>query len=267
MTPTEALITIARRYCLDNHSYWADKYSKERSENVFPFTYSDSDYNLFPRYNALSAILSGVETLVGQTFTSIDSCRQQLKEIGLTSHSPFTTGTQNDISRNAIQDERNKFVEFTDMVADRDLGLAEALPHRRRLKDHEAKSIRQRLLETWNYDGGYWEPLNDKSPNPTVFVMKQMVTEDDSKRIIQLIGDKADNRLFEIEEEGNDYEIEIDSFSPDLYETICCDSTYEWVIYGSHESTIAFGGAWLIEAVEQIFADRQEKLNLWEQKW
>lgn len=265
MIQTEALITTARRYCIDNHSYWANRYSNEMSHNNNP--YSDNDYNLFPRYNALAAILLGVEAFVGQTFASLDNCKQELKQMGLTSRTPFTTGQQNDIERNAIQDERNKFVKFIDGITMRDLELVEALPHRRKLKDEEAKQIRQYLLDNWNYDGGYWEPLENKSQKPTVFVMKESVTQSDIKKIIQIVSERADNKIFEISEDRNDYEIEIDSFSPDLYETICCDKSFDWVVYGSHESTISFGGAWLIEKIGDLFFDRKEKLNLWEQNW
>src|SRR5689334_19553222 len=79
MTDVEALITLARRYCQDNFSYWADKYSKERTGNYFPYTYTDKDYNLFPRYNVLSVILSSIETLVGKNFENTESCKNELK--------------------------------------------------------------------------------------------------------------------------------------------------------------------------------------------
>ena len=265
MILTEALVTTARRYCMDNHSYWANRYSNEMSHNNNP--YSDNDYNLFPRYNALAAILLGVEIFVGQTFTSLDNCKQELKHIGLTSQTPFTSGRQNDIERNAIQDERNKFVKFIDSITENDLGLVEALPYRRKLKDEEAKQIRQQLLDNWNYDGSYWEPLDNRSPKPTVFLMKEIVTQEDIDKIIQIVSEKADKKIFEVSEDRNDYEIEIDSFSPDLYETICFDNSFDWVVYGSHESTIAFGGTWLIEKIGDLFSDRKEKLNLWEQNW
>lgn len=264
MTPKEALITTARRYCIDNGSYWTNKYLKEGGGSR---SYTDSDYNIFPRYNVLGAIRQGVETLVGQIFSSVDNCKNELKQVGLTSQSLFTTGKHNSISLNAMQDERNKFVKFIDNITDNDLELVEPLPHRRKLKADEAKQIRQRLLETWNYDGEYWEPLNNKSPKPTIFVMKEIVTQDDIEKIIQLVSERADNKIFEVSEDRNDYEIEIDSFNPDLYETICCDKSFEWVVYGSHESTISFGGTWLVEVVQKIFADRKEKLNLWEQNW
>ena len=103
MTDTEALITAARRYLGDNHNYWANRYSKERTGDNFPYTYTYNDYNLFPRYNILSAILDKVETLVGQNNLNNDTCKQELKNFGLTANSAFTTGEQNDISINAAR--------------------------------------------------------------------------------------------------------------------------------------------------------------------
>jgi hypothetical protein len=65
MSPADALITAARRYCEDNHSYWANRYANERSGADFPaYSYSEGDYDLFPRYNVLAAILAQVEVLV-----------------------------------------------------------------------------------------------------------------------------------------------------------------------------------------------------------
>jgi hypothetical protein len=265
MTETQALLTIARRYCLEQHFYWADKYSHEQSGNNSP--YSDNDYNLFPRYNALNAILQGLETIVGQPFVSLDICKKEIKQIGLNNQDMFISGKQNPVSRAAIQDEKKKFIKFVDNVSAIDLENIEPLPHKRRLKEEEANQIRRQLHEIWNYDGSYWEPLDNKSPQPTLFLMKENVNDNDIEKIIQFIATKADEKIFAISEDRIDYEIEIDSFSPDLYETICCDKTFEWVIYGSHESTIAFGGSYLLEFITVLFSDRKEKLNLWEQNW
>lgn len=64
MTSTEALITIARRYCMEHYHYWAVRYSKERTGQDYPaYSYSDNDYDLFPRYNILAAILGEIEIL------------------------------------------------------------------------------------------------------------------------------------------------------------------------------------------------------------
>ena len=97
--------------------------------------------------------------------------------------------------------------------------------------------------------------------------MKDNLTEDDCKQIFDFITANSSKSLFEITEDRIDYEIELDSFDIDLYETIVTDKSFEWVIYGSHEGTITFGGTFLTDFVKKLFAGRQEKLNKWEQNW
>jgi hypothetical protein len=267
MTDTEALITAARRYLKDNFNYWADRYSKERTGNDFPYTYTNNDYYLFPRYNVLSAILDNVETLVEQTGLDFETCKQELKDVGSTANSPFTTGEQNDTAKNAMQEERKKFIDFVQNLTASNLQEIEPLPHRRRLAKTESEQVRQALQEHWNFQGNYWEPLEELSPKPTVFLMKDNITDSDFEKIIEEIQKHADKKLFEITEDGSDAEIEFSLFHPDCYETIYCDKSYEWIVYGSHESTVAFGGTWLLHSIEQLYSDRKDKLNKLEQNW
>jgi hypothetical protein len=284
MTDIEKLITSARHYCKDNFVFWADKYQKESSGNNNP--YSDNDYNLFPRYNVLTAIQQGVETLVGQEFQSFENCKQQLADIGLKSHSIFTidsnqeinllgesgkykstTGSQNPIAKNAMTEERTKFVEFINSRTTENISQVESMPYRHRLTDKEMVLVRKQLADIWNYDGGYWNPLDYKCSKETVFVMEDNLTEDDNRKIVEFIVANSSKRLFEITEDRIDYEIELDSFNLDLYETIVTDKSFSWVIYGSHEDTLTFGGTKLIEFIKSLFIDRHDKLNKWEQNW
>jgi hypothetical protein len=265
MTDTEALITAARRYLQDNHSYWADRYSKERTGNDFPYTYTDNDYNLFPRYNVLSAILDRVEALVGQADLDFEACKKELKSIGLTAENPFTTGEQDDIEKKAIKAERLKFINFIENTKPKDLKLVEPLPFRRRLNENESNQVRSLLLDIWNYEGNYWEPVEELSPKPTIFIMKHNLTEDDYEQIIEEVKKHTGEKLFEINEHSADAEIEFSLFHPNCYETIYCDKTLDWIIYGSHEDTLAFGGEWLLNFIERLFVYRQDKLNKWEE--
>lgn len=284
MTDIEKLITSARHYCKDNFVFWADKYQKESSGNNNP--YSDNDYNIFPRYNVLTAIQQGIETLVGQEFQSFENCREQLVDIGLKSHSIFTIdsnkdihllgesesqkstiGRQNPIAKNAMTEERTKFVKFINSRTTENISLIKPLPYRRRLTDSEMVSVRKQLADIWNYDGDYWNPLDDKCSKDTVFVMKYNLTEDDNKKIVKFIIANSSEKLFEITEDRIDYEIELDSFNLDLYETIVTDKSFSWVIYGSHEDTLTFRGTELIAFIKSLYVDRQDKLNKWEQNW
>ena len=285
MTPVESLITEARRYCMENYTSWSKRYSNETSGCNNP--YSDNDCNLFPRYLVLQAMLQGVQTIVGQEFDSFDKCKDKLKKIALESHTMFTindyselhllgkrfkdfkiNGEQNQIERNAIQDERIKFKNFITELTPDSVIETEPLPYERKLSEEESESVREQLLQVWNVDSGYWEPLEKKSPLPTVFLMTDSISETDKeeieKTIIHLV---RGNRFYEINEDGDDYEMETASVDIELYESIICDQTYQWVVYGSHESTIAFGGKPLIDKVRELFADRSEKINKWEQDW
>ncbi len=261
MTDIEALITIARRYCIDNNKYWMDRYSKELSGNNNP--YSDNDYDLFPRYNALTAILQGVEIIVGQDFSSMDDCKDELKKLGLISQSRFTEGKHNPIESKAIQEERNKFVDLIESINAIDIKKVEPLPYKRRLSEIEAKEVRRQFEMNLGYDGSYWNPLNEKSKIETIFLMKENLLESDQNKIIDFIKSHAEKRLFEIKEDMLDYELEIDSLDIDCYETIYSDMSFKWAIYGSHESTVAFGGTELVKFVKQLFGDRVEEINKW----
>jgi hypothetical protein len=248
--------------------------------------YSDNDYNLFPRYNVILAIQQGVEALVGQSFTSFEVCKRALVDIGQNSNTVFTVGSiydlhltgegggfnstttnQNPIEKNAMNEERIKFIEFVNSMTIKNMSEVEPLPYRHRLSNEEMLFIRERLLVIWNYDGDYWNPLDEKCPVETVFVMKDYLHQDDYNKIVAHLISISKSRIYEVSEDRVDYEIEFDSFNPDLYETIVSDNTFEWVIYGSHEGTLTFGGKLLTDFVKNLFAYRQELLNKWDQNW
>ncbi len=261
MTTTDKIITLARRYCSENFSFWADKYSNEKSGNNNP--YSDNDYDIFPRYNALTAILKGVETIVGKQFDNIDQCKVELKSLGQDSQTSFTKGKQNEIEKKAIHDERQKFINFIDSITDQQLETVEPLPYRRRLLEMEANEIREKLLKHWNFDGSYWEPLTSCSPQPFIFFSKDNLTDQDYEKIKEIIADRAENKIYEITEERYDYLTDNSEFDPDCYETIYTDKNFDWIVYGSHEGTIAFGGAWLLTELDRQLSDKKELVNQW----
>jgi len=263
MKDIEALINLARKYCQDNYTYWSDRYVKERTGTEFPYTYSDNDYNLFPRYNVLAAIQAEVETLVGQPCTDFASCKKELKEIGLTAQNALTSEEENDTEKKAIQEEREKFVAFIDTITTDQLQVVQALPYRRRLKEKEKAPIRAALLKEWNYEGDYWDPIVENSPHPVVFIMADNLTDSDYEKIIEFIKVHAKSNLFEVTEDGSCSEIEFSLFHPNCYETVYFDGSYEWIIYGSHESTITFGGVALIKFIAKLFTERAHLLNKW----
>lgn len=263
MTTTEALITAARRYCMENYSYWVNRYAKERSGSDYPvYSYSDGDYNLFPRYNVLDTILAEVEMLVGNQETDLSACRQQLARIGLTAQSALTTGKNNPIEESAIQQEREKFEQYVTTVTLGELGLIDPLPHRRRLNATEKEVALSQLLNQWNYGGDYWDPITPECPTETLFLASAHLTDADRHFIKDLVA--RDNKyLLEVTEEGAYTEISPEEVNLNSHETFYCPEDYSWCIYLSHESTITFAGTELLSIIREYFVDRKYLFNQW----
>jgi hypothetical protein len=255
MTEIESIITLARHYCINNYDYWFNKYSQEKSE----MPYSDNDYNLFPRYNALKAILQGVETIIDKKFSSINDCKNELKNIGKISQTIFTENVKNKIENNAMNEERNKFILYIENTSESDLFNVSPLPYNRKLNKSESEKIRGELDNIWNFDGGYWEHSKDK--DKIIFIMEKFMTQNDKNKIIEHIK-KHDKMFFTVDEMDNDYETEILEING--CETVYTNIKFDWIIYISHEMYVAFGGKLLIGFLKELFSDRMGKVNKYE---
>lgn len=266
MTKIEGLHTLVRTYCIGAIAFWKKEYAEKRTGSDFPeYTYSDSDYNLFPRYNALDAILKGIELLVPTEYRDFKTLKKDIIEVALENETAFTNNPDNDIEENAIKEERVKFKAYVESLKESDVKDIEPLPLRRRLKTNEKMTVRQMLHEVWGYDGDYWEPLGKKSPRETVFLLSKYLTDGDRLFIKELLAKKGGKHLYEVNETGDDYETDLESISSFYqdHEVMYFDETYKWTIYGSHEETITFGGEWLISCIKERFKDRPELINSW----
>ena len=259
MTTTEKIVTLARHYCTDNFEYWATKYQNEMSGTP----YTDNDYNLFPRYNVLSAILKGVETIVDKPFNGIEQCKAELSILGQESQTLFTTGKQNEIESKAIQEERQKFINYIGLLTSEQIENVEPLPYRRRLLENESNEIREELNKHWNFDGDHWEPLTTCSPHPFIFFSKSNLDDQDYEKIKKIISERANGKIYMVTEDRWDYETDNSEFDPDCYETVYTDNNFDWIVYGSHEGTIAFGGAWLLKEIDKQLSDKNGLVNQW----
>lgn len=261
MTETEAILTAAKRYCIDNFNYWSKQYSDKKTGSDYPNSYSDNDYDLFPRYNVSTAILQELQFYTGDDFADIAECRQMIKVLGQESQSLFTKGEKNKIEANAIQEERDKFNKFIDNVDADFLLTVDPMLYRRRLKKNEQSIIDKELKDNWGVDC-YWYPLIDlKIDKKAIFINKEHLTTNDYLAISDFINLENSSRIYEISEDQIDYEIEKMELDSDCYETIYCDKNFTWIIYGSHEGTLSFGGKKVLDFVFELLNDRKELID------
>ena len=260
MTNIEALITISRRYCMDNYDFWENKYTIEGTKKVFPNDFPDKDYNMFSRSNILSLFLEEIEKIIDKKFISIIECAEELKIIGEYSINKFIENLESETGTKAIFDERTKFIHFINNIAENDLINVLPLPYNKRLKTKETDFVYKQLNKYWNYNGGYWNPLKEKYTLETIFVMEEYLSEKDKENIIDYL--KKENKLFYTVDEL-DYNCETEDMYFGGSERVYTSKEFDWIIYFSHERTVTFGGQNLINFVRNLFSNKMDKINNW----
>jgi len=266
MNTNEKIITLAQMYCRENYSFWIGKYQKELTGDDYPRKYTDRDYDTFPRYQTLNAIGKGVALLVGRKFKTFDICVKFILDAA-DFKDVYAKNLINPIGNLAIEDEKRKYREYILSISENDLENAEVkkITYERRLGKHESEKIRKSLSEKWGYCK-YWHPLIDgEIPANVLFVMTKYVSTYEGS-IIDIIKKISLEKYYEISEFGDDYKYSKENFNLPLYgwfgEIICCDDTFEWVVYESHEGTISFGGDKLVREIKELLKKYEVKFNL-----
>ena len=261
------MITLARMYCCDNYKYWLVKYQNERARND-PYTYTEEDYGLFPRYLVLIDILKRIDLLVGRKFKTFNNCVQEiLNAVDYQENILSASNEQEGIIKTTKMYEIQKFRNYILSFNENDLmnEKVKRLRYQKKLGKHESEKIRKTLLEKWDYNG-YWYPIDRQHCENSLFLMTKYI-EPYEEKIISIINNISSKRFYAIDECGDDYKHSIANFSFPLYdinEKMCCDNTFDWVVYGSHESTISFGGDKLITAIKELLKDYESKFDLWD---
>jgi hypothetical protein len=239
MTSTDKIITLARQYCLD---LFKSGMSTEQS--------------------IAKGLLNGVEYLVGRSFVNDIEVKNEIIHLAQASLKEATSGYSKEGHLRKIELERKKFIEYVEHLDVNGNEHIEPLPYRRRLLKSESKAIRENLKCNWNFDGGYWEPLTKCSNKPFYFYDTEYLDNQDYEKLIAILK-KFTDKAFEITEDRLDYEIDTSEFDKDSIETIYTDKNNNWIVYISHEGTIAFGGLELMKELDEALANKVEFKNKW----
>jgi len=131
-------------------------------------------------------------------------------------------------------------------------------PYRRLIWGKEADEVAERFYETWEYDTNYWFPLNGMSGEDKLFIAPQYL-EPYWGEIQQAIG-LPDQHIYEYGEEWYDciHCVEVDAIEDySGCEVAYCPKDFSWIIYFSHENTVAFGGTILSRIKEILHCERE----------
>jgi hypothetical protein len=255
----QALHTAARRYCLDQHAFWCERYSEgvrrggDRQREGCHYT--DEALTIFPRYNVLNAIRVELERIDPGTLDDLEATRSLLTLAGEVAEDVFTRGPTGEIEQRAIAEEREAFCHRIRELTVSELEGVEPLPHRRVLSDEESKSLWSRLRERWQISEGYWYPLSDCAL-PRVVAFQTWAFEEavPSERLHALLASRGIRQVWELREYGPEYEQDVLVLQPSYNgaEGYWSSGEMDWIIYASHEGSVTIGG-WLLREVKTIW--------------
>lgn len=247
----QALHTAARRFCADQHNRWSREYKRllDSGQDRVAGDYSNAAYGLFPRYRLDDAIEIEVERLAGLEFSSLEEARKLLLEAGGHALSCLLAEFQRSSEACvALKDELKAFELYIASLEAVQLGHIEPLPYRRVLGDSESERLWQQLRARWGVTG-YWYPLSTCDPNTNVIAFHDELWErrDGTSLLVQAVQERAMERCFLLCEGPPDYEIDRSLIDP-IYggHESFLTSDFEWLVYSSHESSIAVAG-WLAD--------------------
>ncbi|MGA2103725.1 MAG: hypothetical protein ABSG34_21625 [Candidatus Sulfotelmatobacter sp.] len=254
-----ALHTAARAFCANQHFRWSAEYMPlvESGRDRVGSDYSKAAYSLFPRYRLDEAIEVEVERITGHQFPSLEDARKLLLEGGNRAFSSLLQEFQRSPQACvALTDEWRAFEAHISGLDPVQLARIEALPYRRVLTKSESEHLRQKLSARWGANG-YWYPIAECDPQTNVIAFHQELWEqrDGTSLLLQAIRQRAIERCFLLLEGPVDYEIARSLVEP-MYrrDESFVTSDFEWLMYISHESSIAVAG-WLADFFRKRWQD------------
>ena len=254
-----ALHTAARRYCLEQHAYWCDRYSdivrKRGDRQPDGYHYTPEALGTFPRYNMLNAIRIELERMDATTCADLETTRSLLVVAGQTANDEFTREPLGEIDARAMAEERAGFCRYVGSLQLSDLNAVEPLPHRRVLRAEEAKSIWSQLRSRWQITNGNWYPLAECSLPDVIAVSARAFDEAfTEERLRTILAERGIQRVWELREYGPEYEEDVSLFTPRYNgaEGYWSSADLDWIIYASHEASVTIGG-WLLGKIKPLW--------------
>ena len=268
MEPGLAIHTAARRYCLERHALWVNRYADivrrggNRERNGYHYT--PEALATFPRYNILNAIRVEVERINPAELRDFHAAKARVVRAGEAANDDFTRNPIGPIDQRASADERAAFCEYIRGLSLTDLSAIEPLPFRRVLAVEDSEAVWSRLRKRWQISTGYWYPLVDcPLPDVVAFNSHQFGEAMPSDRLQGILRRHGVERIWELREHGTEYEQDVSLLEPHYSgsEAYWSSGALDWIIYASHESSVTVGG-WLVEWVKSHWPGWQA--HLWE---
>lgn len=132
------------------------------------------------------------------------------------------------------------------------------------------ETVRQHLLTKWGIRvEKMWLPLIGRQSADTTYfefaVFEQHFGVAQLQHLLREMGEHAWWAISEIGEDRDGANAALKGFAQQgQVETYYCNTTADWVVYVSHENTIALGGAALLDHLQRAWPEYVSYCNPWE---
>ena len=244
------------------HAHWVRVYAKTPGKVGMPYGYTEQQYGVFPRYNMLKAVLTGIEGLDLAALGTLSGMRAALLCVGETSTDQFTEQDANVIERDAKAEERAMFCAYIRGLSDADLLGVKPLPHRRVLKCSESAAHLVQLRERWGADFPWFPLVSARPDGGEAFRADSFDAAVGASVLREIVGGLGSSRLIELREGEGGCEIALDFFEPSYtgLEGFWFSEGMDWLIYVSHESSITIVGHALLAAIKDVWPGWREQV-------
>lgn len=260
MNSAQALHSAARRYCIEKYHSWCEIYAAlpKQGRAGDGYHYSPKALDTFPRYNMLDAIRVALESIDSDTLADFEAAKSLVIGAGWSADDDFTRNSLDETAANAQSNEREKFCEFVSSLTEPDVWNYDPLPYRRVLSDEESEQVWSEVRAAWGDPAHlFWSP----PPEMPISTFKAGAFDQfvPTHALRRKLAGLSVQRVWELREFGPSYVEEVEIFEP-IYngaEGVWSSPGFTWVIYASHESTVAVAGT-LLPEIKRMWPDWQQ---------
>ncbi|GAA0519845.1 hypothetical protein Ade02nite_81060 [Paractinoplanes deccanensis] len=206
----------------------ARRYLTERAEELWR-EYDEAGRRGTPRYTLASDIRTEIERLDPDHLPSLGTVAASLV----------------DAAAKAGENPRTFAAKVHEWLSQPQL-TTDPLPYRRVLTPAESRDWRAEVQRRWGVSrDGCWHPMLTPDVPADVLVLDESMWDGEgAAEVRRLLRDMGRTRVIELREYGADYLLDLDDFTPAYTgaEGVWTDAHHDWLVYASHEWSVAFGG-------------------------
>ena len=210
-----------------------------------------------------------LSTLIDKSFEDIEDFKREVLILVDVHYEPSILKPQNSLVQHIIDKMNKEFCEFLEEVLSQQESLSLSdMPYMRVIIGSEANALQDKFRLVWGYvNTSYWFPLMGDEPkeiSEKFFIMYDYF-EPYMKQVEQIIG-LPQTHIYSygeaVSRPPNCLEtVEIIEYGG--CETIYTDKDFTWVIYFSHENTVAFAGS-IVPKIKELLSNESEHWNEFE---